>query len=118
MAAVATDTLPFEVIPCQHEDAYLPVHLLHLVEMGLTQGQNWVLDALADDCAADGRYSFLLDATPLPLDGGPRLAPQPGRAQVVAPLPPARRGAAQHRPGPRPRGLARRDLGRGAPVAP
>jgi len=70
VAAVATDTLPFEVIPCQHEDAYLPVHLLHLVEMGLTQGQNWVLDALADDCAADGRYSFLLDATPLPLTDG------------------------------------------------
>jgi kynurenine formamidase len=70
VAAVATDTLPFEVIPCQHEDAYLPVHLLHLVEMGLTQGQNWVLDALAEDCAADGRYTFLLDATPLPLTAG------------------------------------------------
>jgi kynurenine formamidase len=70
VAAVATDTLPFEVIPCQYEDAYLPVHLLHLVEMGMTQGQNWVLDALADDCAADGRYAFLLDATPLPLTAG------------------------------------------------
>ena len=70
VAAVATDTLVFEVYPSQHEDAYLPVHLLHLVEMGLTQGQNWVLDALADECAADGRYSFLLDATPLPLTRG------------------------------------------------
>jgi len=70
VAAVATDTLVFEVYPSQHEDAYLPVHLLHLVEMGLTQGQNWVLDALAEDCAADGRYSFLLDATPLPLTRG------------------------------------------------
>jgi kynurenine formamidase len=70
VAAVATDTLTFEVYPGQYEDAYLPVHLLHLVEMGLTQGQNWVLDPLADDCAADGRYTFLLDATPLPLTGG------------------------------------------------
>jgi len=70
VAAVATDTLVFEVYPSQHEDLYLPVHLLHLVEMGLTQGQNWVLDALADDCAADGRYTFLLDATPLPLVDG------------------------------------------------
>jgi kynurenine formamidase len=70
VAAVATDTLTFEVYPSQYEDAYLPVHLLHLVEMGLTQGQNWVLDPLADDCAADGRYTFLLDATPLPLTGG------------------------------------------------
>ena len=70
VAAVATDTLPFEVIPCQHEDLYLPVHLLHLVEMGLTQGQNWVLDELAQDCASDGRYTFLLDATPLHLTAG------------------------------------------------
>jgi kynurenine formamidase len=70
VAAVATDTLVFEVYPCQYEDAYLPVHVLHLVEMGLTQGQNWVLDALATECAADGRYTFLLDATPLPLTAG------------------------------------------------
>jgi kynurenine formamidase len=70
VAAVATDTLVFEVFPSQHEEAYLPVHLLHLVEMGMTQGQNWVLDALAEDCAADGRYTFLLDATPLPLTAG------------------------------------------------
>ena len=93
VAAVATDTLVFEVFPTQHEDIYLPVHLLHLVEMGLTQGQNWVLDPLAEACAADGRYSFLLDATPLPLDRGARVAPQPGRAQVAS-APARRRPAA------------------------
>jgi kynurenine formamidase len=70
VAAVATDTLPFEVFPCQYDDLYLPVHLLHLVEMGMTQGQNWVLDQLAADCAADGQYAFLLDATPLPFTRG------------------------------------------------
>jgi kynurenine formamidase len=70
VAAVATDTLTFEVYPSQYDDTYLPVHLLHLVEMGMTQGQNWVLDTLAEDCAADGRYTFLLDATPLPLTDG------------------------------------------------
>ena len=70
VAAVATDTLPFEVFPCQYEDLYLPVHLLHLVEMGMTQGQNWVLDELAADCADDGQYTFLLDATPLPFTNG------------------------------------------------
>jgi kynurenine formamidase len=70
VAAVATDTFVFEVFPCQYEDAYLPVHVLHLVEMGMTQGQNWVLDPLSDACAADGRYTFLLDATPLPLVAG------------------------------------------------
>jgi len=66
VAAVATDTMVLEVYPCEDPDLYLPVHLLHLVEMGMTQGQNWFLDELADACAADGRYGFLLDATPLP----------------------------------------------------
>ena len=67
VAAVATDTMVLEVYPCESDDLFLPVHLLHLVEMGMTQGQNWFLDDLADACASDGRYSFLLDATPLPL---------------------------------------------------
>ena len=66
VAAVATDTMVLEVYPCEDPDLYLPVHLLHLVEMGMTQGQNWFLDELADACATDGRYGFLLDATPLP----------------------------------------------------
>jgi len=67
VAAVATDNLTFEVYPCEREDALLPVHLLHLVDMGMTQGQNWNLEALAADCAQDGRYSFFLDASPLPI---------------------------------------------------
>ena len=41
-----------------------PVHLLHLVDMGMTQGQNWNLEELAADCADDGRYTFFLDASP------------------------------------------------------
>ena len=69
VAAVAIDTMVLEVYPCESDELFLPVHLLHLVEMGMTQGQNWFLDELADACAADGRYSFLLDATPLPLTG-------------------------------------------------
>ncbi|HLX88782.1 MAG TPA: cyclase family protein [Acidimicrobiales bacterium] len=66
VAAVATDTLSLEVFPGEDEAIYLPVHLLHLVEMGLTQGQNFVLDELAEACEADGVYDFFLDATPLP----------------------------------------------------
>jgi hypothetical protein len=46
-----------------------PVHLLDLVDMGMTQGQNWVLDALADDLRADGVHEFLLSATPEPVVG-------------------------------------------------
>ena len=66
VAAVAIDTLVLEVYPSEDPDLPLPVHALHLVEMGMTQGQNWFLDELAEACAADGRYEFLLDATPLP----------------------------------------------------
>jgi kynurenine formamidase len=70
VAAVATDTMTFEVFPCERDDLMLPVHALHLVDMGLTQGQNWNLEALAADCAADGRATFLLSATPEPVTGG------------------------------------------------
>ncbi len=66
VAAVAIDTLVLEVYPCESEELYLPVHLLHLVEMGMTQGQNWYLEELGEACANDGRYTFLLDASPLP----------------------------------------------------
>jgi kynurenine formamidase len=70
VAAVAIDTLILEVFPGEREDAFLPVHLLHLVEMGLTQGQNFDLEALAADCAADGVYEFWLEATPQPFVAG------------------------------------------------
>jgi kynurenine formamidase len=66
VAAVAIDTLVLEVYPSEDPALPLPVHALHLVEMGMTQGQNWFLEELADACDHDGRYDFLLDATPLP----------------------------------------------------
>ena len=70
VAAVATDNLIFEVFPCERDDMFLPVHFLHLVDMGLTQGQNFDLEALAEDCAGDGRWSFLLSASPEPIVNG------------------------------------------------
>jgi kynurenine formamidase len=66
IAAVATDNVALEVYPPERDDAQLPVHLLHLVEMGMLQGQNWDLEALADDCAEDGVYEFFLAASPEP----------------------------------------------------
>jgi len=71
VAAVATDTITFEVLPWDpaHPGAMFPVHCLHLVDMGLTQGQLWFLDDLAADCANDGVWEFLLSATPLPVVG-------------------------------------------------
>jgi kynurenine formamidase len=67
VAAVATDNLSFEVFPGEIDGLFLPVHMIHIVEMGLVQGQNFDLEALAADCADDGRYSFLLAATPDPI---------------------------------------------------
>jgi kynurenine formamidase len=69
VAAVATDNLTFEVFPCERDDLFLPVHLLDLRDLGLTQGQNFDLEELAADCAADGVYQFLLEASPQPVTG-------------------------------------------------
>jgi kynurenine formamidase len=74
VAAVATDTLVFEVWPCEDPAVMLPVHMIDLRDMGLVQGQLWYLDDLAADCHADDVYEFLLAATPLPIThavGGP-----------------------------------------------
>jgi kynurenine formamidase len=69
VAAVANDTLTFEIFPPEHEDLWLPVHALHLVEMGMLQGQNWNLEELSTTCAEERRYAFLLSATPEPFVG-------------------------------------------------
>jgi hypothetical protein len=40
-----------------------------LIDLGLPLGEFWVLDELADDCAADGRHEFMLVAPPLNIPG-------------------------------------------------
>ncbi|MFI9720460.1 cyclase family protein [Streptomyces sp. NPDC052396] len=69
VAAVANDTLTFEIIPPEIEGLWLGVHALHLVEMGMLQGQNWNLEELSRVCAEEQRYTFLLSATPEPFVG-------------------------------------------------
>ncbi|MGW6291702.1 cyclase family protein [Streptomyces sp. NPDC055058] len=70
VAAVAADTLTFEIFPPEVADLWLPVHALDLVEMGMPQGQNWNLEELSTACGETGRYAFLLAATPEPFTGG------------------------------------------------
>ncbi|WP_329121111.1 cyclase family protein [Streptomyces sp. NBC_01465] len=70
VAAVANDTLTFEIFPPEIENLWLPVHALDLVEMGMLQGQNWNLEELSTACAEEKRYSFLLSAMPEPFVGG------------------------------------------------
>ncbi|GAB2880831.1 cyclase family protein [Streptomyces deserti] len=69
VAAVADDTLTFEIFPPEVDDLWLPVHALDLVEMGMPQGQNWNLEELSTACGEEGRYAFLLSATPEPFAG-------------------------------------------------
>jgi kynurenine formamidase len=71
VAAIATDTHTFEPYPGEGPNPFLfPVHMINLRDVGIPQGQQWALDDLADDCAADGVYECLLVATPLPVTGG------------------------------------------------
>lgn len=70
VAAVANDTLTFEIFPPEIENLWLPVHALDLVEMGMLQGQNWNLESLSTACAQREQYAFLLSAMPEPFVGG------------------------------------------------
>lgn len=70
VAAVANDTLTFEIFPPEIENLWMPVHALHLVEMGMPQGQNWNLEELSAACAEEGRFAFFLSAVAEPFVGG------------------------------------------------
>jgi len=78
LAAIATDTWGAEVRPNELEGTFQPLHLVMVVSMGLLVGEIWDLDALALDCAEDGRYEFLLVAPPMVIPGavGSPLNPQ------------------------------------------
>jgi kynurenine formamidase len=69
VAAVATDTFTMEVWPGEDPAVLFPVHMIQLRDMGLLQGQNWDLEALAAHCADDGVYEMLLVANPEPFTG-------------------------------------------------
>jgi kynurenine formamidase len=70
VAAVATDTFTLEVVPGEDPAVLFPVHMIQLRDMGLLQGQNFDLEALAEHCAADGVHEMLLVANPEPFTGG------------------------------------------------
>ena len=69
IAALATDTWGFEVRPNEFSDAFQPLHQVAIPHIGLYIGEMWDLEALAADCAADGRYEFWLTAAPIPVTG-------------------------------------------------
>ena len=68
IAAVASDNWAVEVQPARA--GYLPLHCVLIRDMGMMLGEIFDLEALAEDCATDGIYSFLLVAPPLRVKGG------------------------------------------------
>lgn len=76
IAAVAADNPALEVFPPgtggedveDTEGRFL--HFQLLPRLGLPIGELWDLDPLADACAADGRYDFMLTSAPLRLRNG------------------------------------------------
>jgi kynurenine formamidase len=69
VAAVATDTWGFEVRPNEFDAAFQPLHQVAIPNIGLTIGEMWDLDELAEACVERVSYEFLLSAPPLKITG-------------------------------------------------
>jgi kynurenine formamidase len=67
IAAIGCDNYAVEVRPSEIPGFRSPFHVVAIPNMGLTLGEIFFLEELAADCAADGRYAFLLVAPPLPV---------------------------------------------------
>lgn len=69
VAAIASDNPSLEAWPFEPvDDQLLHEHLLG--RLGIPIGEFWLLDALAEACAAERRYEFLLTSAPINLPGG------------------------------------------------
>lgn len=69
VAAIATDSPGVEPLPMNLADEGL-LHYRALPLLGLPLGELFVLAPLAEDCARDRRYEFLLVSAPLHVTGG------------------------------------------------
>lgn len=71
VASVATDTIAVESWPPAFADPERGFFHIQLIAFfGMNLGELWDLDALADDCAADGVYEFMFTSAPLNITGG------------------------------------------------
>src|SRR6266480_331263 len=67
VAAVAADNAALEVM---RPGTGFPLHQDLLPLLGIPIGEYWVLDRLAEECARDRSYAFMLVSVPLNLRGG------------------------------------------------
>jgi kynurenine formamidase len=70
VAAVASDNWGIEVMPPDDTAYSMPLHCVLIRDMGMTLGELFDLEALADDCATDGRSETFFCAAPLKVVGG------------------------------------------------
>ncbi|MGH7777981.1 MAG: cyclase family protein [Candidatus Dormibacterales bacterium] len=77
IAALATDTWGVEVRPNELPDSFQPMHIVTVVYMGLLLGEMFNLEELAQACAADRGYEFMVSAPPLPFTGSVGAPPGP-----------------------------------------
>lgn len=68
VAAIAADNPALEALRVDAEVGFQHRRLIAL--QGMAIGELWDLEALAEDCAADGVYEFMLVSAPLNLPGG------------------------------------------------
>ncbi|WP_420022659.1 cyclase family protein [Cereibacter azotoformans] len=69
LAAVCSDTFAIEVRPEATRTIRRPWHWVAIPNIGLSVGEIFVLDPLAEACRADGHFDFLFVAPPLPITG-------------------------------------------------
>lgn len=69
IAAICTDTWGCEVRPNESTEASQPWHWVVIPMIGISMGEIFYLEELADDCAMDGIYEFFFCAPPLPITG-------------------------------------------------
>lgn len=68
IAALAVDNVAVEVEPFEQPNRTIyPLHVRLIRDLGLSLGELWWLEGIADTCAANGRYDFFLSAPPLNL---------------------------------------------------
>jgi kynurenine formamidase len=65
IAAIAMDNVAVEVLPSEDPESMLPVHPRLIRDLGVSLGEIWHLDEVAEACAANGRYEFFVAAQPL-----------------------------------------------------
>ena len=72
LAAVCADNMAVEILHPEGMTSEMPLafHMLALRDMGMPLGEMFNLEALAADCAQDGRYTFMLSAPPLEVTNG------------------------------------------------